>query len=405
MTTQDSNATRLRRLNERAVLNAIRAGGVMSKADIARATQLTPPAVSSIVRTLAGAELLEVKAMRKGGVGSPSELFGLRERGAFSLGLHIGRLAMNSVLVDFCGHIVASFEDDYDFPRFDEVSRRALEHVGRLTNTLPKHEQARIAGLGVSIPHLFAFWGDELGFPSGVSEDWKRNDITRYLSGISQFPVYSENDASAAALAELDFGVGREVHNFFHIYINTFIGGGLVLDGRLVRGPQDLAATFGPYPVSFSRLGSVTPSARNFEYLFRRASVFVLMRHVRAGGMSVRRVRELADLDARAQVLVEEWVEDAAQALAEAILGTVSIIDVEAIVLDGIMPADIRRLLTDRVRERIEDHADDVIIVPRILEGRLGASATAVGAALLPMHERYWLNERPRDIASTTPRP
>lgn len=182
MTTQGSNATRLRRLNERAVLNAVRAGGEMSKADIARATQLTPPAVSSIVRTLAGAELLEVKATRKGGVGSPSELFGLRERGAFSIGLHIGRLAMNSVLVDFCGHIIASFDDDYDFPRFDEVSRRALEHVGRLTNTLPKHEQARIAGLGVSIPHLFAFWGDELGFPSGVSEDWKSNDITRYLA-------------------------------------------------------------------------------------------------------------------------------------------------------------------------------------------------------------------------------
>src|SRR5437868_4281594 len=101
MTTQGSNSTRLRRFNERAVLNAVRGGGEMSKADIARATKLTPPAVSAIVNTLAAADYLGVKAVRTGSVGSPSELYGLQQRGAFSLGLHIGRRAMNSVLIDF----------------------------------------------------------------------------------------------------------------------------------------------------------------------------------------------------------------------------------------------------------------------------------------------------------------
>lgn len=396
---QGSNSRRLRRLNERAVLAAVRGHSGVSKADLARMLGLTPPAVSTIVDRLINAGYLEVQSTRTGGVGLPPKLYGLRARGAFSVGLHIGRREMNCVLVDFLGNVLGSHDLEYDYPSFEAVSRLGLENVGRLVNRLPPADQGRVVGLGISKPHMFNFWGRELNYPPELSEEWERNDITSYMRETSRFSVFEENDSSAAALAELDYGLGRDIKNFFYIHINTFVGGGLVVGGRLMRGPQGMAASFGQHPVTQSRLSSVSPPSRDFEYLFRRASLFVLVRHLNENGVHFDRGMELERVDPRRDQLVAEWQADAVEALTQAIIGTVSIIDVEAIVIDGMLPRHLIESLVIDVQTNVESHNSEVVILPRILAGQVGPSATTLGAALLPMQERFWLSDVPLGVA------
>ena len=62
-------------------------------------------------------------------------------------------------------------------------------------------------------------------------------------------PVEFAKDTTAACAAELVMGQGRGIHNFLYLFVGTFIGGGLVIDGRLHGGPHDNAGAVGSIPL------------------------------------------------------------------------------------------------------------------------------------------------------------
>jgi len=80
---------------------------------------------------------------------------------------------------------------------------------------------------------------------------WAGFDIRSYIQSIRDLPVYVENDAQAAALAELHFGHGQKVSNFVAITIGTGIGAGIVIDGKLIRGMYGFAGTVGHQTIRF----------------------------------------------------------------------------------------------------------------------------------------------------------
>ena len=80
---------------------------------------------------------------------------------------------------------------------------------------------------------------------------WAGFDIRRFLTGQIPLPVSVENDAHAAALAELHFGAGRGLSSFVAITLGTGVGGGIVLNGKLQRGAFGFAGTIGHQTIRF----------------------------------------------------------------------------------------------------------------------------------------------------------
>jgi len=160
-----------------------------------------------------------------------------------------------------------------------------------------------------------------------------------------------------------------------------------VLDGRLVRGPQGLAATLGPFPVAPSRLASAKHDNRDFDYLYRRASLFVLRDHLRHHGVILDGEDALEAPEAAWAALIDEWCADAALALAQAIQGAAAIIDVEAIIIASALPDSVLQNLTDRVESLLARDARRMIVAPRILVGRAGLHPSVRGAAMVPFSE------------------
>ena len=109
------------------------------------------------------------------------------------------------------------------------------------------------------MPYFLGGWADELGFPPAVAQSWLDFDLRKHLAAQIGREILFENDASAAATAELVYGWGRQFRTWIYLSINTFIGGGLILNGNLETGPHGNAAAYGPYPVGPSRLSSVPP--------------------------------------------------------------------------------------------------------------------------------------------------
>ena len=246
-----------------------------------------------------------------------------------------------------------------------------------------------MVGIGIAMPYFLGGWNDELGFSKNIVDAWVSIDLQESLARISSLPVHLENDASAAAIAELVYGLGRTETDFLYLSLNTFVGGGLVMDGKLQTGPNGNSAAMGPFPVGPSRLSSVAKPKGPFEILLRRASVFVLMNHLRVNGVKINRARDIDVLDGESKQLFCEWQEDAVEALAHAIVGVVSVVDLNAIIVDGILPADAHSSTLELLRAKFSEVAPEGIIQPRILAGTVGANAAAVGAAILPFYSMF----------------
>jgi predicted NBD/HSP70 family sugar kinase len=228
-----------------------------------------------------------------------------------------------------------------------------------------------------------------LGFPASVAKSWRSLDLRKYLVSEIGQPLRFENDASAAAAAELVYGRGREHKNWIYLSINTFIGGGLIVNGNLEVGPHGNSAAFAPHPVSASRLASVPPPTQPFEILLHRASIYVLMNHLRTNGISINRANDLEALGEGAEPFLTEWIEDAADALAQAIIGSIAVIDVEAIVIDAILPRSLLERTVASVQKRFAALLPDGLVEPEIVMGTIGRQAAAIGGAILPLYAMF----------------
>jgi len=75
--------------------------------------------------------------------------------------------------------------------------------------------------------------------------DWDDVPLAKVVSNQLQCKVVIENDVTAAAWGEFKFGAGQEADSLFAVWIGTGIGGGLVLDGKIWRGPLGTGGEFG----------------------------------------------------------------------------------------------------------------------------------------------------------------
>lgn len=389
MAGKGSNSVQLRHYNERVVLDAIRRFGQASKAEVARFAHLTPPAVAAIIDALAAGGYVVENGKRFGGKGQPSAMYGLAPDGAYAIGLHIGRRAMDAILIGFSGQTCAFETHEYDHPDPDGIRRLGSGAIARFRAQLGPAGAARLVGIGISAPYFIGGWDEELGFPHAVQEAWRAVDLRSHFSESQGLPVMIENDASAAAVAELVYGVGKQYSDFLHISLSTFVGGGLVLDGTLQTGPNGNTAAYGPFPVTHSSLASVPKPAGKFEVLLHRASIYTLVHHLRVNGVAITRVRDLDPMPPAARALVSEWQDDCADALAQAIIGSIALVDLDAVVIDGLLPEPLLQDTVARVRTCFAQMMPPGLIAPTIVAGSLGARASALGASLLPIYSLF----------------
>lgn len=384
MSGKGSNSVKVRHYNERFVLDAIRRLKEASKSDLARAAHLTPAAVADIVDGLEQAGFVKQVGKRFGQRGSPSILYRLAPERIYSVGIKIGRRALEAVLVDFAGEVRARESHEYRYPDPDLVLRGgniALANFGALVDGL---DDASIVGVGIASPYFLGGWSEELGFPDDLGDRWEAIDLMTFFAAPPKIPVFIENDATSAALAELVQGAGARFRDFMHISIDTFVGGGLVQNGKVHTGPHGNSAALGPLPVSPSSLDSVAGKPARYQSLLHRASIYVLVNHLKSRGIEIVRVRELEPMLPGAREPLFEWIEDCANALVEAIIAITSVIDIEAIVLDSILPRSIHLELLAKVQSQFNRVSAIGIVAPEIVPGQFGPEASPIGAAMLP---------------------
>ncbi len=363
-----------RAYNERLALSLIRLNGPLTRAELARLTGLTPQTLSHIVRRLEDDGLLVAQAPQRGRVGQPSTPYALNRDGAASFGVKIGRRSTEIVLCDFLGEIRARTKRTHAYP-VPEASLALVEtEIARMRAELPT--TMRFSGVGIAMPFELWKWAEEVDAPAGLLDGWRDLDVAAEIAGAVGLPTYLANDATAACGAELARNPRSVGVDWLYVFIGSFIGGGVVLDGALRQGRTRNAGAVGSMPVFIDGAPS---------QLIRHASLITLEKAMRAEGMAVSVLQAPeADWTAIGPVL-DRWIDRTARSLATAIVAGTAIIDFQRICIDGAVPRDVLDRIVVQTRARVGELDLDGLSPFEIEAGAIGADARALGGAMLPM--------------------
>ena len=383
--TGGANQVRVRAYNERLVLSLVRLHKSLSKADITRRSGLSAQTVSVIMRALESEGLLLRGDPVRGKVGQPSVPMRLNPDAVYSFGVKIGRRSADLVLMDFVGQIRLQHHETYAYPQPDRIMEIITSGIAQLEARLAADQRSRIAGLGIAAPFELWNWADEVGAPPGAMDAWRTFDLHSEVAARVSYPVFMQNDATSACGAELVFGVGPSYADFIYLFIGSFIGGGIVLNSSVYSGRTGTAGAIGPLPVR-GKDGET-------RQLLDIASIFVLENLLRQTGIEPQPLWYSADDWIDFGEPLEVWIQDSAAALAQAIVAAASVIDFGAAVIDGGFPHWVRRRLVNATIDAVACLDLQGVIIPDIIEGKVGAQARAIGGASLPIFARYLMDQ------------
>ena len=377
-----SNQMGMRQFNERVVLQALRVHGSLAKADIARLTGLTAQTIGLITARLDEDQLLRREAPVRGRVGQPSVPLGLHPDGAFAIGIKIGRRSADWLLVDFTGQVRERLVLDYAFPDIPVLLPAIKSNLNRLLDGLGPLRD-RVVGVGVAAPFQLGGWHRMLGLTEAQSLAWNQIDLVAEVQALTDLPISFAKDTSAACVAELLQGKGRDIRSFLYLFLDTFVGGGLVLNSHLHRGVNGNAGAVASLPlqVATADMKELPPQ------LISQASLWDLEQRFREHALDPMAAYDARALEAPWLPYTREWVARAALALAHCIVAGTAFLDVEAVVIDGVVAPDLLRKLWARTGEALKAYNwEGLQQMPRLEIGSIGSDARALGGALLPLH-------------------
>lgn len=378
------------RYNERRVLQVIRRMGEASKAELARQTNLTNTAIGSIVSTLHRQHLLKISGKRHDGQrGQPATLYRLEPEGSFSIGVRVDRNCIQTILIDFEGTVLSRLSHESVLPRPETALKIILNNVNTLLSNLSEKQRRRLSGIGLAQPYNLDSWLTELSLPCEEFSHWKSFDLAEHIESATSIPVSSENDVTAASIAELFYGIGRDIDDFLYVFFGPALGGGIVIKGESVRGPMGNAGDIGLMPVPPSTLRSAPQPKGEWDILLNRASINTLVRHLKATGHEVGSFAQVDLLVNRQDRAVKEWMDDCVAALAPVIWSAVALLDSQAVVFGTDLTHAFIEQILPKLKQKLDSSAPEARTAPRLLSGSFGSDAEAMGAANLPFFYHF----------------
>lgn len=382
-----TNLAQSRAYNRRVVLEAIRLGGPLPRAEIARSTALSLQTVLNITDDLAREGLVQEAGVRRnGGRGAPASLLGLKPEGGFTLGLSIDHRFLVLCVVDQLGTPRAHLEESIAGLAPGQVLDCAADLAAATLRRL-KVPRRRVWGAGLAMPLVFERGVPVTFGPTSVPQ-WAGLAVQALLAARLGMPVAVENDATAAAMGEQLYGAGRRFSDFFYVYVGAGIGSGLVLRGQPYRGAAGRAGEFGHAVVVPRGRRCLCGSRGCLERYASLAAATAAMEGTAEGLSPVEPARLAAAMRARKPALLG-WLRIAGTHLGTALRTVETMLDPQAIVVGGIAPPELlRALLAEADRARRRPAADRIREPCPLLVTEAALESPALGAAALALFER-----------------
>ena len=378
---QAARLNTIRDINRQIVLNYVREREPISRAEIARETDLQRSTISAIVEDLKTEGLVEEVGEGESTGGRRPTMLKLRAAGPIALGVSITPTCTTIATSDLAGRVI-------DQEEFLTDANTTLKQVIDVVRNFTERYKGSIEGVGVSLPGLVdPSTGTALYIPYFL---WRDLPISEMISNAVGLPVVIDNDAYAIALAELWFGRPEVLNarDFILVLVAEGVGTGIIFDGQVYRGQRGAAGEFGHMVIGS---GAPVPCSCGSDDCWEAFSSerAAIARYLESSGASPKTTfievvdRALAG-EAHAKAALVETARQLGVGISNLIIG----FSPEAVVVGG----EIARawdLIESALTETIGNSVRRGLPSARILPSTLGENPTLRGAISLVLASKF----------------
>jgi len=382
---QTAGLATIRDINRQIVLNYVREREPISRAEIARETELQRSTVSAIVDCLIGEGLVEEIGAGESTGGRRPTLLRLRTAGAIAIGVAVTPSFTTIATSDLAGRVLRqqSFPTD---PDPDRIFGRVVDCI----QVFLEQKDGAIEGIGVNLPGLIdPSTGVAIYIPYFK---WRDLRIAEMISSRIGLPVSVDNDANSVALAELWFG-RPEVSNardFILVLAADGVGTGIVFDGQIYRGERGAAGEFGHMIIGTHAPVPCSCGNRDCWEAFSSERATIARYLKLSGETNEARInfKELVDRALAGEANAGKALVDMALCLGIGISNLIVGFSPEVVVVSGEITRA-WRLIEDSLKQTIEHSIRRGLPSARILPSTLGEDPTLMGALSLVLASKF----------------
>lgn len=378
----------MKSVNKSLILNKIRMNEPISRAEIAKQTNLTPPTVGSIVKELIEQGIVRESALGKSTGGRKPKMLHINNDAFYIIGVDAGSNDIDCILANLSGEILYRTKSDLPKNLTNEQFLLILKDCIRDTME-SSPDKDKVIGIGVAMHGA-------VDIETGVGLNATNLNLTNIpikeeLEKEFNLDVKVENDARAMALGESWFGNHGKVNNMIVINLGQGVGAGFIVDGKLFHGLHNIAGEVGHMTIDIN--GRLCPCGnRGCLYTFVSGPAIALRANGklsdgnRPANLTGEQVYELA-LDGDETMI--EVLRETGEYLGIALTNLIHTINPELIILGGGV-SRAHEFMMPTVKEVIERRA----LTPaarntRIVVTALHDVATLLGAVSLFLGELF----------------
>ena len=233
----------IRDLNVSLLIELVRRFGPVSRADLARQSQISAPTVSGIVRHLLNRGIFSEVALAPSSGGRPPILLQLEPKAGYVVGIKLRDDGLTTVVCDLDGRVVVTVETVVTLVGQPAAAIAAIEQATREALSQAGITRSKVLGVGVGLPGIIDSSLGVCTFSHLLR--WDDVELARPLRQKLRLPVLVDNDVNTLAVAEKWAGGGIAARNFVTLSIGRGVGIGIVIDRAIYRGAAGGAGEFG----------------------------------------------------------------------------------------------------------------------------------------------------------------
>lgn len=238
------NLQLMKEMNTAMLMNLLHRKGTTTRAELTKATKLSPTTVSSLVEDLIRRGLVEeVGEKPAAGAGRRAISLRINKDGGYVIGISLGNRKLIGAVLNLHGECVAECFAPIATGN-DSLAEQIREALEACLGQVESAKRADIRGIGISAPGIIDERSETVLFSSLL----KLNDFNPRREIASYFPdapIRIVNDANAAAFAEHYAGAGKGKTSLVYVTMNEGIGAGIILDSRIHSGYGGAAGEIG----------------------------------------------------------------------------------------------------------------------------------------------------------------
>jgi len=393
---QKATRKQTKKHNRRLVLKTIHDAGEISRASVARTTDLTRPTVSAIVAELMEDGFVqEVGRMISSG-GKPATLLSVIADSRHLIGLDLANSEFRGAIVNLRGEI----QHRINIPVQDRDGEAALALVYQLLDELIAYAGSPILGVGIGAPGLLD--AQQGIVHAAVNLDWRDLPVGNILTERYGVPVYIANDSQVAALGEFTFGQHDEAENLAVLKVGRGVGAGIIIAGDLYYGDGYGAGEIGHFKVvengepcrcghfgCLETIASTQAIVRQAKHVATTQSASTLHRF--AASPEAITTDVVLDAIKVGDAALAEIIANAGRYLGFAVAGLVSILNIETVVVAG-SAARFGAVLLEPLRQEMQRRSlPQLAQNTHVVASQLGDDIVILGAAALLLHHELGL--------------